>query len=290
MSVVGRAVDVVALRAHPVIVEQLAEVAAAVVGQQHHDDRVGRQIRAPRAARRPPPSRSIRRREGPPRGRAGASSRTTPGRRCGGSRRRRRGRRRPARSPRRRPRRRSRGPVRRSRSIRRDRRRRSCTAPAETSRRYLPAPVIVPPVPMPATKWVTRPSVSRQISGPGGLVVAARSVRVGVLVGLEGAGDLGDEAIRDGVVGARVLRLDGRRGDDDLGAVRAQHRSLVFRDLVGDDEDAPVAALLGDERQPDAGVAARRLDDRAAGLQQAVALGRVDDVAGDAVLGRSRRD
>ena len=29
-----------------------------------------------------------------------------------------------------------------------------------------PTPVIVPPVPMPATKWVTLPSVSAQISGP----------------------------------------------------------------------------------------------------------------------------
>ncbi len=27
-------------------------------------------------------------------------------------------------------------------------------------------PVIVPPVPSPATKWVTRPAVWRQISGP----------------------------------------------------------------------------------------------------------------------------
>ena len=32
--------------------------------------------------------------------------------------------------------------------------------------RYRPTPVIVPPVPMPATKWVMRPAVWRQISGP----------------------------------------------------------------------------------------------------------------------------
>src|SRR5215208_6233063 len=37
---------------------------------------------------------------------------------------------------------------------------------ADTSLRYRPVPVIVPPVPTPATKCVTRPSVSRQISGP----------------------------------------------------------------------------------------------------------------------------
>ena len=38
--------------------------------------------------------------------------------------------------------------------------------PADTSLRYLPTPLIVPPVPTPATKCVTLPSVSRQISGP----------------------------------------------------------------------------------------------------------------------------
>ena len=32
--------------------------------------------------------------------------------------------------------------------------------------RNLPVPLTVPPVPAPATKWVTRPSVWVQISGP----------------------------------------------------------------------------------------------------------------------------
>jgi hypothetical protein len=40
------------------------------------------------------------------------------------------------------------------------------TAPSLTSLRYRPVPLIVPPVPAPAMKWVTRPSVSPQISGP----------------------------------------------------------------------------------------------------------------------------
>ena len=40
------------------------------------------------------------------------------------------------------------------------------TRPPETSLRYRPAPVMVPPVPTPATKWVIFPSVSAQISGP----------------------------------------------------------------------------------------------------------------------------
>ncbi|SKZ57989.1 Uncharacterised protein [Mycobacteroides abscessus subsp. abscessus] len=40
------------------------------------------------------------------------------------------------------------------------------TLPPDTSLRYRPVPVMVPPVPTPATKWVIVPSVSRQISGP----------------------------------------------------------------------------------------------------------------------------
>ncbi len=41
-----------------------------------------------------------------------------------------------------------------------------CTRPPETSLRYLPVPLIVPPVPTPATKWVILPSVCSQSSGP----------------------------------------------------------------------------------------------------------------------------
>ena len=40
------------------------------------------------------------------------------------------------------------------------------TRPPDTSLRYRPVPLIVPPVPMPATKTSTAPSVSAQISGP----------------------------------------------------------------------------------------------------------------------------
>ena len=101
--------------------------------------------------------------------------------------------------------------------------------------------------------------------GTGRLVVAARTVLVRVLVRLVGAGDLLDESRRDAVVRAGVVGLDRGRSDDDLGSVGAQDRLLVGGDLVGHDEDAAVPALLGDEGEPDAGVAARRLDDRAAG-------------------------
>ncbi len=119
--------------------------------------------------------------------------------------------------------------------------------------------------------------------GTGGLVVGARVVRVGVLVGLPRAG-LGGEPVADVVVGVGVLRRDGGRADHDLGAVGLEHVALVLADLVGAHEDALVALLLGHHRQPDTGVAGGRLDDRAAGLELAGRLRRLDHPGGDAVL------
>ncbi len=84
-----------------------------------------------------------------------------------------------------------------------------------------------------------------------------------------------------------MVRLDGGRAHDDLGPVGLEHVTLVLAHLVGADEDAGVAAALGDEREPDAGVAARRLDDGAARLQQPVALGGLDHAQRDAVLDRA---
>ena len=61
-----------------------------------------------------------------------------------------------------------------------------------------------------------------------------------------------------------MLGIDRGRAHDHLGAVGAEHGDLVGRDLVGADEDAAVAPLLGDDGEPDAGVAAGGLDDDAA--------------------------
>jgi len=119
----------------------------------------------------------------------------------------------------------------------------------------------------------------------GGLVVGARVVGVGVLVGLPGAGLLG-EPVADVVVGVRVLRSDGGRADHDLGAVGLEHVALVLADLVGAHEDARVALLLGHHRQAHAGVARGRLDDRAARLERAGGLRGLDHAGGDAVLHR----
>ncbi len=110
---------------------------------------------------------------------------------------------------------------------------------------------------------------------------------VGVLVGLPGAFGLADEAVGDVVVAVGVLRRHGGRAYDDFGAVGLHGVALVLADLVGAHEDALVAALLGDEREADTGVAGGGLDDRSAGLEQSGGFGGVDHLDRDAVLGAS---
>ncbi len=123
--------------------------------------------------------------------------------------------------------------------------------------------------------------------GPRGELMGQRVGRVGVLVGPERAGDLAGEALGGGVVRIGVLGRHRHRAHHDLGAVGAQQRHLLRRDLVGHDEHAPVAALGGDDGEPHAGVARRRFDDRAPRQEQPVALGGVDHRDGGAVLRRA---
>ena len=62
-----------AVAAHPVVVEDLRQVAAAGIRQQHDDHPVRRQLAPPPAARPRSPARTSRRPAAPPRGPAGAS-------------------------------------------------------------------------------------------------------------------------------------------------------------------------------------------------------------------------
>lgn len=121
----------------------------------------------------------------------------------------------------------------------------------------------------------------------GGVVVAQRSVGVVVLVRAESAGNRVGKALGDLIVGARVVGARIGGGDDDFGAVCAQHGTLGFGDFVWQREDRTVAALLCDEREPDAGVAGGRFDYHTAGLELSGAFGGVDDALRDAVLGGS---
>ena len=151
------------------------------------------------------------------------------------------------------------------------------------------APEIVPPVPTLATKWVIRPSVCSHSSGPVVRSWAARVLHVPVLVGLERARDVAREPGGDAVVALGRLGRDVGRAQDDLGAVGPQEGLLLDRLLVGHDEDAAVALERGGDGQAVAGVAGRRLDDGAARLEQALALGRLDHRQADAVLDRAAR-
>src|SRR5258706_296748 len=54
-------------------------------------------------------------------------------------------------------------------------------------------------------------------------------------------------------------------------------------------EQEAIALARGDQGKPEPGVARGRLDDRAAGLEAAVALGRLDHREPDAVLDRAAR-
>src|SRR6185312_256038 len=66
--------------------------------------------------------------------------------------------------------------------------------------------------------------------GAGGLVVAVRGGGVVELVGLVGAGDLGDQAVGDPVVGLGGIGGHRGGGDDDLGTVGTQHVALFLAD------------------------------------------------------------
>src|SRR5690606_604429 len=73
------------------------------------------------------------------------------------------------------------------------------------------------------------------------------------------------------------------------GCERARHVQLARADLVRAYEHAPVAARLRQQRQADPGVAAGRLDDRAAGPERALLLGGGHHAQRDPVLDRPAR-
>ena len=120
--------------------------------------------------------------------------------------------------------------------------------------------------------------------GAGALVVGQRVGRVAVL----------EQAHQRRVVGAELLRepdravaalLGGRQHD--LGAEDLEQLAPLDRHVLGHDHAQPVAAQTRHHRQADAGVARRRLEDRVTLAQQALLLGELHHLQGDAVLRRS---
>src|SRR6478609_4142477 len=113
----------------------------------------------------------------------------------------------------------------------------------------------------------------------GGLAVDLRVGLVGELAREHPAtlgGDLGG-------LGDGALHAGGRVGQDELGAEGPQQRAALLAHRLRHRQHDLVAAGCADHGERDAGVAGRRLDDRAARLELAARLGRVDDRDPDAV-------
>ena len=112
---------------------------------------------------------------------------------------------------------------------------------------------------------------------------------VPVLVRLEGAGDVTRQSRGDRVVALGRFGSHVGRAEHHLGTVGTQEGLLLGRLLIGHDEDAAVAFECRGDGQAVAGVTARRLDDRAARLEEAGSLGGLDHGQSDAVLDRAAR-
>jgi len=125
--------------------------------------------------------------------------------------------------------------------------------------------------------------------GRGGGFVRERVGRVVELVGIPGPRDLAHQAGGDVLVVVRVALADVGPGQVDLGAEGLELQHLLGRHLVGHDEGHLIALGARHQGQAQTGVAGRRLDHRAAGLQQPLALGGLDHRQADAVLDRAAR-
>ena len=119
------------------------------------------------------------------------------------------------------------------------------------------------------------------------VLVGARILRVPVLVRLVCAGDVARQSRGHAVIALGRLGRHVRRAQHHLRAVGPQECLLLGRLLVGHDEDAAIALQRGGNRQAVASVAARRLDDGAARLEEAIAFRRLDHGQPDAVLHRA---
>ncbi len=103
--------------------------------------------------------------------------------------------------------------------------------------------------------------------GAGRAVVRLVVRPVVVLVGEEGAGDLGGEAARHPVVALRMLGRQIAVDQHELDAHRAQGVDLLGAGLLAHHHHAAQVVLDRHHRQAHRGVARRRLDDRAAGTR-----------------------
>jgi hypothetical protein len=110
--------------------------------------------------------------------------------------------------------------------------------------------------------------------------------RIGELVGIEPA-VLAGQPLGHVLIVFRVPLADVGARQAHLGAHGLEVEDLLLGHLVRHHDDQLVALLGRHQRERQAGVAGGRLDDRAAGLEPPVALGRLDHRLADAVLDRA---
>ncbi len=142
-------------------------------------------------------------------------------------------------------------------------------------------PVSVPPVPTPEISDIDLP-VGVVPNFLGGRL--AMHLRVGGILELlwhPGVWRRGDQLLRFGDGGGHAA---GRWRQHHLGAEPLEDHAALDADRLRHNQDAVVALRGGDPRQPNAGVAAGRLDDRPAGFEDATLFGVADHADGDAVL------
>ena len=141
---------------------------------------------------------------------------------------------------------------------------------------------MVPPVPTPEMRMSTLPSVSFQISGP----VVSKWI-LG-FAGLRNCWRMKPPGVsRASCFGHRnrALHALGTGGEDEFRAEGAQQHAALLAHGVGHGDDQAIAFDRGDEGQPDAGIAAGRLDQHGlAGLDLACLLGLFDHADADAVF------
>ena len=127
----------------------------------------------------------------------------------------------------------------------------------------------------------------------GGDVVGLAVVEVVPLVGeddavLFGGLELFGEPAADMLV---IVRIGVRLGRhlDQLGAAQPQHVLLFLALRFRDHDQRAIAARVGDQREPDAGIAGGRLHHQAAGLELAALFRLQDHLTAGAVLHRAAR-
>ena len=149
-----------------------------------------------------------------------------------------------------------------------------------------PTPVIVPPVPTPATKMSTRPSVSAQISS-----AVVRRCTSG-LAGLRNCCSITAPGVAATICSARAMAPampSGPGGQHQLRPQQAHQAPPFDARRLRHGQDEPVALGGADEGQGDAGVAAGGLHQGRARQQPPVTLRRLDHGQADAVLHAGER-